>query len=256
MFEIINLLHNYADMHRALQMPAFSTAVDGSRYIRTLCQLMKRAILDRRGIEIVLSAEPLQLRSEQCWRLGMIVAELIINSSRHAFGDGGGTIRIELSSLGTFAQFRFVDDGTPKHSSTAGQGLKIIDALALALNGEIVHRSESDGTTSILIFPIGDDIPQIVNSPTIIGGDLIAASANPAAEPSCVTHEVTAPPIAIDQHPSTDVRGCASLPIYSQELSTSAPSSEISNAKSEFGILVIARSQDNLGPSISSENDQ
>ena len=55
LLEVINLLHNYADMHRALQIPAYSSGVDVSRYIRTLCQSIKRAVLDRRGIEMVLS---------------------------------------------------------------------------------------------------------------------------------------------------------------------------------------------------------
>ena len=152
--EVTNLLHNYAGVHRALQMPTYSTTIDASSYIRTLCQSIKRARLDRRGIELVLAESPLQLHSEQCWKLGMIVSELITNSARHAFGDRGGTIGIELSSFGPFAQCSCMDNGSPKHSSTPGQGLKIIDALARELNGEIVHRFGSDGATSILIFPV------------------------------------------------------------------------------------------------------
>ena len=116
--EVTNLLHNYAGVHRALQMPTYSTTIDASSYIRTLCQSIKRARLDRRGIELVLAESPLQLHSEQCWKLGMIVSELITNSARHAFGDRGGTIRIELSSFGPFAQCSFMDNGSSKHSST------------------------------------------------------------------------------------------------------------------------------------------
>jgi hypothetical protein len=60
----------------------------------------------------------------------------------------------------------------------------IIDALSFALNGELIHRFGRDGTVSILILPIDGDIPQIANSRQINGGDLIAASTMPAAEPS------------------------------------------------------------------------
>jgi two-component sensor histidine kinase len=152
--EVTDLLHKYAGVHRALQMPTYSTTIDASSYIRTLCQSIKRAMLDRRGIELVLAESPLQLYSEQCWKLGMIVCELITNSARHAFADGGGRIRIELSNFGPFAQCSFMDNGSSKTSFTSGQGLKIIDALASELNGEIVHRFGSDGATSILIFPV------------------------------------------------------------------------------------------------------
>jgi two-component sensor histidine kinase len=157
--EVTNLLHNYAGVHRALQMPTYSTTIDASSYIRTLCQSIKRARLDRRGIELVLTESPLPLLSEQCWKLGMIVSELITNSARHAFGGRRGVIRIELSSFGPFAQCSFMDNGSSRHSSAPGQGLKIMDALASELNGEIVHRFGSDGATSILIFPIsGEDL--------------------------------------------------------------------------------------------------
>ena len=155
--EVTDLLHKYAGVHQALQMPTYSTTIDASSYIRTLCQSIKRARLDRRGIELVLAESPLQLYSEQCWKLGMIVSELITNSARHAFAHGGGIIRIELSNFGPFAQCSFMDNGSSKHSSTPGQGLKIIDALARELNGEIVHRFGSDGATSILIFPISGE---------------------------------------------------------------------------------------------------
>jgi two-component sensor histidine kinase len=180
LFEVINLLHNYADMHRALQIPTYSSAVDASKYIRTLCQSIKRAVLDRRGIEMVLSESALHLDAEKCWKLGMIVSELITNSARHAFGDRGGTIRIELSSIGPFAQCSFMDDGSSRHSSTPGQGLKIMAALASGLNGEIVHRFGTEGATSVLIFPIDDNTLQSHSHLQLDGGDWIAANAESA----------------------------------------------------------------------------
>jgi two-component sensor histidine kinase len=182
--EVIDLLHNYAGVHRALQMPTSSTAIDASRYIRTLCQSMQRARLDQRGIELVLAESPLELHSEQCWKLGMIVSELITNSARHAFGDRGGTIRIELSSFGPLAQCSFMDNGSSKHTSAPGQGLKIIDELVSGLNGEIVHRFGVEGATSILIFPIPGKTLQTENPGRMNADDSIAASAESAAAKS------------------------------------------------------------------------
>ena len=178
--EVTDLLHKYAGVHRARQMPAYSTTIDASSYIRTLCQSIKRARLDRRGIELVLAESPLQLHSEQCWKLGMIVSELITNSARHAFGDRGGTIRIELSRFGPFAQCGIMDNGSSKQSSTPGQGLRIIDALASELNGEIVHRFGSDGATSILIFPISGETMRVENHRRMDAGDSIPVNAQSA----------------------------------------------------------------------------
>jgi two-component sensor histidine kinase len=182
--EVINTLHNYAGMHRALQMPTYSTSIDASLYIRTLCQSIKRARLNRGGIDLLLAESPLKLHSEQCWKLGMIISEMITNAARHAFHDRGGTIRIELSSFGPFAQCSFMDNGSSKHSPTRGQGLKIIDALASELNGEIVHRFGIEGSTSILIFPIPGKPLQMENARRVRAGESIATTAEPAVAKS------------------------------------------------------------------------
>jgi two-component sensor histidine kinase len=119
--------------------------------------------LDRRDIELVLVEYPLHMRSEQCWRLGMIVSELITNSARHAFGDRGGTIRVELSGSGPFAECCVTDNGSSRGCHRPGRGLQIIDALAKELNGEIVHRFGTEGAQSRLIFPLGVGAPQTQN---------------------------------------------------------------------------------------------
>ena len=82
---VAELLHRYADVHRFLQMPDHDTPVDTAAYLRQLCLAISRSRLDAREISLVLSAQPLRLQAERCWRLGMIVHELISNAARHAF---------------------------------------------------------------------------------------------------------------------------------------------------------------------------
>jgi two-component sensor histidine kinase len=55
---------------------------------------MRSAIEDGRGIELVLVERPFKMSSERCWRLGLILSELITNSARHAFAESGGMIRV------------------------------------------------------------------------------------------------------------------------------------------------------------------
>jgi two-component sensor histidine kinase len=160
---VMNLLYNYAGGHRALEMPTYSTVIDASGYIRVLCQSIQRTKLDHRDIELVFVEHPLHMSSEQCWKLGMIVSELITNSARHAFDDRGGTIRMELSSSGRFAECSVMDNGSSRGCHGRGQGLKIVEALAKELNGEIAHRFGAEGALSKLIFPVSDETLQTQN---------------------------------------------------------------------------------------------
>jgi two-component sensor histidine kinase len=111
---VMSRLHSYAPVHRALEMPTHSSVIDASDYIRVLCQSIRRAKLDYREIELVLVEYLLQMLSERCWRLGMIVSELITNSARHAFDGRGEIIRIELSSFGPFAECCVMDKGSSR----------------------------------------------------------------------------------------------------------------------------------------------
>lgn len=164
---VTRLLHYCADVNRALAMPTHSTVVDVSGYIRVLCQSIRRARLDSRGIDLVLVAHPLQMRSERCWKLGIIVSELITNSVRHAFGSRGGKIQIELSRAGRYVQCCVIDNGSSQGSGLPGQGLKIIEALANELDGEILHRFGADGAVSMLLFPLNSKTQQIESDPWV-----------------------------------------------------------------------------------------
>jgi two-component sensor histidine kinase len=164
---VTQLLHYCADVHRALEKPTHSTIIDLSNYTRTLCQSISRARLNDRGIELVLSDHPLQMRSERCWLLGMILSELISNSARHALGGHGGQIHVKLSRAGSYVQCSVTDNGSSRGPGTPGQGLTIVEALVKELDGEIVHRFGAEGALSILIFPLGSNIPQMDNDPWI-----------------------------------------------------------------------------------------
>jgi signal transduction histidine kinase len=108
---IIELLSHYAELHRALQMPENDVHIDTSTYLENLCLSISRSKLVGVRIDLVLTASPLRLPSERRWRLGMIVYELVTNAARHAFGNGNGEIRVELSRAGKFVECRVVDNG-------------------------------------------------------------------------------------------------------------------------------------------------
>jgi two-component sensor histidine kinase len=153
---VIELLQHYAYLHRALQIPDHDTLVDAARYLRQLCLSISKSHLAYRKIKLVLAIEPLQLQADPCWRLGMIVYELIINAARHAFQRGDGEIRVELINMGTIAQCIVVDNGSAPARVGQGRGLKIIDELTRSLGGLFERKLEPSGSRSTLIFPCPD----------------------------------------------------------------------------------------------------
>ena len=86
-------LHSYVQVNRCLQIPSQDTVIDASAHLRRLCQSISRSRLDCRGIELQFAGRPLQMNSERCWRLGMIISELVTNAARHAFADAGTQAR-------------------------------------------------------------------------------------------------------------------------------------------------------------------
>jgi two-component sensor histidine kinase len=132
---IIELLSHYAELHRALQMPERDTHIDAATYLENLCLSTSRSKLDGMKIDIVLTASPLRLPSERCWRLGMIVFELVTNAARHAFGNRNGQVRVELSRTGKLVECRVVDE------------------LVKGIDGRLNQRFGPRGSFSVLTFP-------------------------------------------------------------------------------------------------------
>jgi two-component sensor histidine kinase len=147
---VAELLHHYAAVHHALQMPAAEAFIDAAAY---LCRSISRSKLAHLKIDFVLAAEPLKLQSHKCWRLGMIVHELITNAARHAFAGRKGEIRVELSRAGALIECRVLDNGSALGNVRPGRGLKIIDELTKGLGGRFEQRFGSQGSISIIVFP-------------------------------------------------------------------------------------------------------
>ena len=77
------------------------------------------------------------MNAERCWRLGVIISELITNAARRAFGNSGGKIRVELFQCGSFVNCRVADDGTAPEKDRHGLGFAIVEKLTASLDGTI-----------------------------------------------------------------------------------------------------------------------
>jgi two-component sensor histidine kinase len=150
---VIQHVNDIASIYRALQMPIVDDWIDAAGYLRELCKSISCAKLQHNGIDLVFIECPLQLSASRCWRLGMILSELIVNASRHAFRGRGGKIQVELFKRDASVECTVTDNGSGPENIKPGQGLKIIRSLVRELHGTIDHRSGAMGTSAMLSFP-------------------------------------------------------------------------------------------------------
>lgn len=170
---VIQHINDFACLHEALQMPDNDHPIDASTYLRDLCQSISRARLQYKNVKLLFREIPVKLGAARCWRMGMIVSELIANASRHAFRRDGGMIEVELLSRGALAQCTVTDDGSALENVRPGRGMQIVRALAGDLNGSIDHCFGPFGTKVTLSFPLAEPDPHIVEAylPVVAGVD-------------------------------------------------------------------------------------
>src|SRR6478609_4057952 len=126
LLDVVDLLHQCADVHRALRMPDQGGLIDAARYLQQLCVSITKYRLDRLAIRVLFSADDLRLEGERCWKLGLIVSELLTNVARHAqFDARHPELRVELMFVGNVVKFRVSDNGSTSESVRRGRGLAI-----------------------------------------------------------------------------------------------------------------------------------
>jgi two-component sensor histidine kinase len=152
---VVELLHGYADVHRALVTPDRGTLIDAAGYARKLVFAMSRSLLSRMNIRLACAADTLPLASERCGRLGLIVHELVTNSAKHACFDGReGEIRLKLTRLGASVNCIVSDNGCASARLKPGSGLRIVRDLARGLGGRIEQGFDATFRSVVLVFPL------------------------------------------------------------------------------------------------------
>ena len=142
-------LFGYAEAHRAHLAPK-GESVDLSDYLERLCHNLVRAHLAERGVALRFIAEPCFLPSVACWRVGLIVSELITNALRHGGAGAGGLITVELRVSGDGLDCVVRDNGGPTPFSPGGYGSQIIEGIARELGGRINRSFARTGCCAVL----------------------------------------------------------------------------------------------------------
>jgi two-component sensor histidine kinase len=149
-------LRDFANVHRSLQPPPGDGPVDLSGSLQRLCMSVARARLNERGIDIDFIGQCADVAAGRCWRVGLIVSELITNAIRHAFPDRGGVITVKIKNATGVVECRVSDNCVSRDGAIPGRGSRIVDALAEELGGYVERQFAANGTTVLLSFPEHD----------------------------------------------------------------------------------------------------
>ena len=146
-------LENFARVHVALQAPEFRTTIDGGAYLRQLCEAISLSRLHFRGIQLELVTRRLDIDSEQCWRLGQVVSELVSNATRRSFLTPPTRIWVAAARRGALISCQVEDNGMASESESGSRGIRIVDALARELHGAFEQQQRGDHFVATVIFP-------------------------------------------------------------------------------------------------------
>jgi two-component sensor histidine kinase len=155
LLDVVDLLDQCADVHRALRMPNQGRLTDAAKYLQKVCFSLTKYRLERLAIPVLFSASELQLEGERCWKLGLIVSELLTNVARHAqFDAEHPELRVELLLVGNVVKCRISDNGSAPEPIRRGRGLAIIGELASSLGGRVHTSCAAAGCSFLLTFPL------------------------------------------------------------------------------------------------------
>jgi two-component sensor histidine kinase len=153
--DVASLLHGHAEVHLMLARPQGEALVDAAAHVRKLGCAMRRSRLDGMKIQLIFDTECVPLQSERCWRLGLIVHDLIATAAKHACFDArAGEIKVKLTRRGALVNCVVLDNGSRSVRSDAGRRVRTDNDLARSLGGRIEQGFGSEFTSIVLSFPL------------------------------------------------------------------------------------------------------
>lgn len=148
-------LRAHAETHRALLPPATAEVVDLTDYVARICVSLSRASLADMGVHIALTSDEIFLDAERCWRIGLILTELVRNAARHGLGGRAGSISIRIQALDGGVSCLVRDYGAQaRHASRPGRGRRLVETLAAELGGSVDWRFTPIGCIAHFQMPI------------------------------------------------------------------------------------------------------
>jgi two-component sensor histidine kinase len=133
-------------IHEKLYLSEDLGRLDFADYIQALATSLFQSYRISPQVALSVNVEDVSLGIDQAIPCGLIINELVSNSLKHAFADGGGELRIDLRQREQSISLEISDDGAGLPSDVDVQdskslGLKLVNILVGQLKGSMqVHR--------------------------------------------------------------------------------------------------------------------
>ncbi len=123
--------------------------------LQEICDQIRRGIMPD-SIALSTELEPILVPQESAVAIGIIVNELVTNACKHAFGEGGGSIRVKAWRDGKAAVVEVADDGRGFVAGVAkpGLGSRLVTAFLQRLKARSDVQSSPEGTTHRIRVPL------------------------------------------------------------------------------------------------------
>lgn len=212
--DVASLLHGHAEVHLMLARPQGEALVDAAAHVRKLGCAMRRSRLDGMKIQLIFDTECVPLQSERCWRLGLIVHDLIASAAKHACFDArAGEIKVKLTRRGALVNCIVLDNGSRSARSDSGRRVRTDNDLARSLGSRIEQGFGSEFTSIVLSFPLTERERQtnwgMATRRMRLTRPVKAKAADPAPVPSPapVSHQANQPVAAKPDPKPSDALG-------------------------------------------------
>ncbi len=136
--------------------------VEAAGYLEKLVEDIAQAY--GRDVEVIFTADPVQLSGDRAMQLGLLYNELISNAFKHAWPAGAkGKLDVSLTEdEDAMVQLVVADDGRGMgETETKNMGSRLITAFVAQLGGEI-ETVDDNGTRVTVRFPVEQQGPEEV----------------------------------------------------------------------------------------------
>jgi two-component system, chemotaxis family, sensor kinase Cph1 len=142
-------------VHRRLYRGDSIGIVDLARYIEELCADTFSFKGQDWAQNLSLNLAPALVPTDHAVTLGLVLTELMINCSKHAYAGGDGPIAVELIQDRTHLQLAVSDKGSGKVvERRSGFGSRMMEGLVSQLGGALSYADNRPGLRTTLRIPI------------------------------------------------------------------------------------------------------
>ncbi|MBS1093265.1 GAF domain-containing protein [Gluconobacter wancherniae] len=143
-------------VHRRLYRDDHFGLIDLARYLEELMQELCLSLGEGWKQQLRLSLVSVLISADRAINVGLLLTELVINTSKYAYNGAAGPLRICLTQVNERIVLTVADQGqnSIKLESSQGFGTRMMKAVVSSLSGVIAYNNLSPGLQAVITIPI------------------------------------------------------------------------------------------------------